>query len=53
MKKLDDGSYQETDKRNGKVVGIATYTLGADGKLHVVSEDKLAGSTIKYQMTKQ
>jgi hypothetical protein len=53
VKKLDDGSYQETDKRNGKVVGIATYTLGADGKLHVVSEDKLAGSTIKYQMTKQ
>jgi hypothetical protein len=53
VKKLDDGSYQETDKRDGKVVGVATYTLGSDGKLHVVNEDKLAGSTVKYQMTKQ
>ena len=42
-----------TCKRDGKVVGVATYTLGSDGKLHVVNEDKLAGSTVKYQMTKQ
>jgi hypothetical protein len=53
VKKLDDGSYQETDKRDGKVVGVSTFTAGADGKLHVVSEDKLAGSTVKYDMTRQ
>jgi len=53
VKKLDDGSYQETDKRGGKVISIATFSTGADGKLHVVSEDKLAGSTIKYVADKQ
>lgn len=53
IKKLDDGSYQETDKRGGKVIGVTTFSSGADGKLHVVSEDKLAGSTIKYVADKQ
>jgi len=53
VKKLDDGSFQETDKRDGKVVGVATFMTGADGKLHVISEDKLAGSTIKYDADKQ
>jgi hypothetical protein len=51
--KLDNGSYQETDKRAGKVIGVATMMVGADGKLHVVSEDKLAGSTMKYDADKQ
>ena len=53
VKKLGDGSYQETDKRDGKVIGVSTFSAGADGKLHVVSEDKLAGSTIKYVADKQ
>jgi hypothetical protein len=53
VKKLDDGSYQETDKRDGKVISVTTFTPGADGKLHVVSEDKLAGSTVKYVADKQ
>jgi len=53
VKKLDDGSYQETDKRGGKVVSVTTFASGADGKLHVVSEDKLAGSTVKYVADKQ
>lgn len=51
--KLADGSYQETDKRGGKVVGVATFMSGSDGKLHVVSEDKLAGSKVTYTATKQ
>jgi len=48
VKKLGDDSYQETDKRGGKVVGVSTFTVGADGKLAVTSEDKLAGSSMKY-----
>lgn len=46
-------SFVETDKRNGKVVSITTMTPGSDGKLHVVNEDKLGGSTAKFDMNKQ
>jgi hypothetical protein len=53
VKKLADNSYQETDKRGGKVVNVTTFTVGADGKLNVVGEDKLAGSTIKYTANRQ
>jgi hypothetical protein len=53
VKKLADGSYEETDKRGGKVIGVTTFNVGSDGKLHVVSEDKLAGSTIRYTADKQ
>ena len=53
VKKLADGSYQETDKRDGKVVGVTTSMAATDGKLHVVSEDKLAGSKFTYTATKQ
>ena len=52
VKKLNDNTYQETDKRDGKVVGIATMTL-ADGKMNVVFEDKRQGSTTKYTATKE
>ena len=37
-KKLSDTSYQETDKRDGKVVWVGTFAVGADGKLNVQSE---------------
>ena len=53
VKKLGDNSYEETDKRGGKVVDVTTFCVGADGKLNVVSEDKLAGSTIKYTANRQ
>jgi hypothetical protein len=53
VKKLADNSYQETDKRGGKVIGVTTFSIGADGKLTVVSEDKLAGSTTKYTADRQ
>ena len=43
VKKLGDNIYQETDKRAGKVVGVTTFTVGADGKLNVVGENKLTG----------
>ena len=52
VKKLSDGSYQETDTRGGKVVSINTFTVGADGKLNVVSESKLDGSKFSYSANK-
>ncbi|MEO6113230.1 MAG: hypothetical protein ABIP07_02115 [Sphingomicrobium sp.] len=43
----------ETYKRGGKVVGVATLTIGADGKLSGVYENKMQGSTTRYTATKQ
>ena len=48
-----DNGYLETDKRDGKVVGTTTFTMGADGKLQGVGEDKLAGSKTTFTATKQ
>lgn len=53
VKKVGDNSYEETDTRDGKVVSVATFTVGADGKLHVTSEDKRNDSTMKYMADKQ
>jgi len=53
VKKLSDTSYQETDKRGGKVVWVGTFTVGADGKLNVQSENKLDGSKFSYSADKQ
>jgi hypothetical protein len=53
VKKQADGSYQETDKRGGKVISVTTMTVGADGKLHVVNEDKQSGTTLKYDANKK
>lgn len=46
------GSYVETDKRDGKVVGTTTFSVGADGNLNVVGEDKLSGSKTTWTATK-
>jgi hypothetical protein len=53
VKKLSDTSYEETDKRGGKVVWVGTYTVGADGKLSVASENKLDGSKFSYSANKE
>ena len=44
VKRLSDNSYQETDTAGGKVVNVTTFTLGADGKLTLVSMDPRNGS---------
>ena len=48
-----ENMFVETYKRNGKVVGIATLTIGADGKMSGVYENKMAGSTTRYTASKQ
>ena len=53
VKKLSETSYQETDKRGGRVVWVGTFTVGADGKLNVQSENKLDGSKFSYSADKQ
>ena len=50
--KSGDG-YAVTRKREGKVVGVTTYTVGADGKLNAVNENKMNGSTTRWSADKQ
>ena len=52
VKRTAEG-FEETDKRGGKVVGVATFGVGADGKLHVTFVDKDRNQTTRLVMTKQ
>ena len=47
-----DGGIRETYHRDGKVTGVATSTVGADGKMSVTYENKQNGSTTKYTASK-
>lgn len=51
--KKNGDSYVETDKIGGKVISVMTMTPAADGKMHVVSEDKRNDSSVKFVMNKQ
>jgi hypothetical protein len=54
VKMLGKDTLEETDKRDGKVIGIAKNTITADGKtLKIVFEDKLHGRTYKADAQKQ
>ena len=54
LKKVDDNTIEETDKRNGKVISIARMTVQPDGKtMSVAVEDKLSGKAYKYTADKQ
>jgi len=51
--KLADNKIRETDRRGDKIVGVATMTVSADGKMMVDSEDKQRGTTLTYKAIKQ
>lgn len=54
LKRIGNDTVEETDKRNGKVVGIAKMTVSSDGKwITVVFTDKERGTTTTYKMEKQ
>ncbi|HTG61943.1 MAG TPA: hypothetical protein VMG63_21360 [Terriglobia bacterium] len=54
LKRLDDSTIEETDKRNGKVVEVVKMTVSPDGKkMTVVAMDKLTGRTSTYVAEKQ
>lgn len=48
VERLAPNSFRETSKRGGKVVNVTTMTVGTDGKLSVVSENKTRKETIRY-----
>lgn len=54
LKRTDKNTFDETDKLAGKVTGVATITISADGKkMTVVSTDKTTDRTSTYVAVKQ
>jgi len=54
VRKTGKHSYVETDKRDGKVVSVATMTLHADGRtMDVAVDNKLRGATMSFVAMKQ
>lgn len=52
VERIDNG-FRETNKRNGKVVGVATVTVGPDGKMTGAWENMEDGSKTRWTATKQ
>lgn len=48
VERLAPNSFRETFKRNGKPVSVTTMTMTKDGKMDVVSENKMQKSTTRY-----
>ncbi len=54
LKKINDHTIEETDKRGGTVTDVSTMTVSPNGKtLTVVDNDKLTNRTSTYIATKQ
>jgi hypothetical protein len=54
LKRINDHSIEETDKRGGKVTDVAISTVSADGKsLTVVDNDKVTDRTSTFVAKKQ
>jgi hypothetical protein len=54
LKRVGNGTIEETDKRDGKIVGTSRMTVSSDGKsIHVDYSDKQHGTTMAYTMEKQ
>ena len=54
LKKVNDHTIEETDKRGGTVVDVSTMTVSANGKtMTIVDSDKLTNRTSTYVAAKQ
>ena len=54
LRRLDANTIEETDKKDGKVLSVYRMTVSPDGKtLTIVENDKLRGTTSKYEMDRQ
>jgi hypothetical protein len=54
VKRISKNVFEETDKRNGKVISIARMTVGSDGKTMTMDiTDKEHGTTMQLIADKQ
>ena len=54
VKSVGKNTIEETDKRDGKVIGVSRMTVAADGKTMTAKfEDKLRGTSSQFTATKQ
>ena len=54
LKRIGDRTIEETDKRDGKIVGLYRMTVSSDGKsIHAEYHDKQHGTTTSFTMEKQ
>lgn len=54
VRRVDDGTIEETDKRAGKVVSVTRFAISTDGRtLNVTISDKLQGSSMQFVAQKQ
>jgi hypothetical protein len=54
LKRIDDRTIEETDKRDGRVVDVSKMTVAPDGKsMTVVAPNKLTDRTSTYVAKKQ
>jgi hypothetical protein len=54
VKRLDKNTFEETDKRDGKVTMVARITVAADGNsMTFAIDDKLRGASSKFVAVKQ
>jgi hypothetical protein len=54
MKRIDDRTIEETDKRNGKIIGTSRLTVSVDGKTMTVAwKDVLHGASGSFTNIKQ
>ena len=49
----EGNGYKTTRKRDGKVVGTTTFTIGDDGKLHAESKNEMNGAITRWTADKQ
>jgi len=54
LKRIGDDTIEETDKQDGKVVGVSRMTVSKDGKsMKVEYDNKQRGTTTTFMMEKQ
>jgi hypothetical protein len=54
VKRMGETSFEETDKRDGKVISVAKITVAPDGKsMTIAVADKLHGTTSEFSAMKQ
>jgi hypothetical protein len=53
LRRISANAFEETERRDGKVVGTATWTVRPDGRLHLRSRNELTGQIAEHEFVRQ